>query len=141
MTELLSRSMVLNTMRRLIAIFLIAVLPVRAWAVDLMGVSMAAQALSTQSAPAEVAPNQVAMPPDCPVLAMGVDGPSDTGNPQEPVSPLCQGCTACQLCMAVVSGPPIVLTASEPQRHSRPAKGEHGFASASLRAWLKPPIG
>ena len=141
MTELLSSSKVLNTMRRLIAIVLIAVLPVRGWAVDLMGVAMAAQGLATQSAPVEIAPNQAAMPPDCPILAMGVDGSSSAGNPQEPVSPLCQGCTACQLCMAVISGPPIVLAAYEPERHSHPAKSEHGFASASLRAWLKPPIG
>lgn len=135
-------------MRRLLVIFLIALLPLRSWAVDVMGVSMAVQQLSARIAGvagAVASPDQAAMPSDCPILALanvksGV-GDSGAGDAHAPVSLLCHGCTTCQLCMTVFSGPSMVLAASEPLRHSRPVKGDFGFASASLRGWLKPPIG
>jgi hypothetical protein len=164
LTELIRRSKVPSVMRRLIVIFLIALLPLRSWAVDVMGVSMAVQQLSAQAAPAGsgdstriavfagavASPDQAAMASDCPILTManGKSGAGDfgagnssAGDAQAAVSLLCYGCTTCQLCMAVFSGPSTVFAASEALRHSRPVKGDFGFASASLRGWLKPPIG
>jgi hypothetical protein len=143
-------------MRRLIAIFLIVSLPVHGWAVGLMGMSMTVQQLTVQVTPAGESalantagaldvPGQAAMPPDCPLLAMtkaeSRAGGSGHDDAQEPVSLLCQGCTACQLCMAVACGPSMALCAAESLRHSRPVKGDPGFASASLPGWFKPPIG
>ena len=112
-------------MRRVFLILMIALLPVRGWATDMMGVVMAAQELSG----AETA---FSMSADCPMGATQTpdDGASDTH----------QGCATCQLCMALFTAntPVIVNIVSLPQAPQ--GRASISFTSAERAPGFKPPI-
>ncbi len=134
------------TMRRLFILLLVALLPLRAWAVEAMSVSMAAQAMSvaqTMSAEkpdfAASAETSAAYPGDCPMLG---DSPLANGDKstQGQISPLCKGCTSCQLCMAMASGQSAVTGSPRIKPVAPAALRKHGYASAELALGFKPPI-
>jgi len=101
-------------MHRLLLILLIALLPLRSLAGDVMAVhAVQAQAM------------QAAMPADCP-MQHGADG-------------LAASCGDCQLCVAVAD-----LQAQSPQilvglAHPAPSAAPVAFYSAPSRPGLKPP--
>ena len=133
-------------MRRVLLILMIAVLPVRGWAADMMGVAMAAHALSATLqiaghsshanevtfAPPNGAEAPFSMSSDCPMWAAQTAG-DDPSSSHE-------GCATCQLCMALVAGYAFVLirTASLPQAVQEFASIR--FTSAEHASGFKPPI-
>jgi hypothetical protein len=142
--------MIQTSMRRLFVIFMIALLPLRAWAADAMVVSMALRLLlPAQTASVSIPTSNSTMKADsqqesfaqteCPMLGQfTVDTAPDAG--QGSVSPLCKGCTTCQLCMALATwrATPIPTVPTLP--YATPLTGSSGFASADALAGFKPPI-
>jgi len=132
-------------MRHLFLIFLIAVLPVRGWAADVMTVAMAAQKLNAIKKVATGAESirstgqfgteiQAKMSADCPMLASGKATDKNTA------SPLCKGCTTCQLCMALVTGYPMMLIGAVPLPQATQGIASISFSSAERVPGFKPPI-
>ena len=130
-------------MRRVFLILMIALLPVRGWATDMMGVVMAAQALNAvqdvagnasdaQAGTPRSAETPFSMAADCP---MGVTQTSDDETPAS-----LQGCATCQLCMALFTAclPVIINTVSLPQAPQGLAS--ISFTSAERAPGFKPPI-
>ena len=129
-------------MRHLLLVLMIALLPVRGWAVDVMALSMAAgqlnaiesvtvESVDTRAAGQSESENQAAMPTDCPMQVQAADKAG---------AGVCHGCNTCLLCMAVVTGYPMALagTASLPQAEQ--AIGSASFTSAVRAPGFKPPI-
>jgi len=132
-------------MRHLLLVFLVAVLPVRGWAADVMTVAMAAQELNAIRIVASSAQStrvagqfdtemQASMPADCPMLA------SSAPTIDSKASPLCKGCTTCQLCMALVTGYPMMLIGAVPLPHATQDITSISFSSAERVPGFKPPI-
>ena len=126
---------VTDPMRHLLIILLIAILPVRGWAGERMAVSMAVQQLVVAAVePAEAT--------GCPMLGQAVKDATTatTDVVGESTSPLCKGCTTCQLCMALVTGyPPIPRIASQ-LPHATRLSSNVSFTSAERAPGFKPPI-
>ena len=137
-------------MRRFVLVLMIALLPMRGWAADIMAVSMAVQQLdavqSVQSgmdrgnaADVPVLQTPSSMSADCPMMAMLVGNiGSDTGDQTD--SPIFKVCTTCQLCMALameLSGSfefaPFVSAAP-------PVSRTIEFIGVTVSSALKPPI-
>ena len=129
-------------MRHLFLIVMIALLPVRGWAVDSMAVSMAARQLNAIESVTTEAINtgvkgqfdsetQATMPTDCPMQIQAVDN-TNAG--------VCQGCNTCLLCMAVVTGYPMTLAGAAPLPQAEQAFGSASFTSAERAPGFKPPI-
>ena len=141
-------------MRRLLLILMIALLPVRAWASDVMTVASAAQALNATENVATYALSTRAtahfnseigttltagMPFDCPLLAQVVRNPAqDKGG--NPFKPLCHGCNTCQLCMALVTGYPMVQVSAARLPQAVQHLAAISFTSAERAPGFKPPI-
>ncbi len=110
-------------MRTVVLILMIALLPLRMWAADGMGVRMAHAQIAV-----------AAMPADCPMMAMpgaGGESPDD--------APSSAHCTTCQLCAATACSPEVAIG-----QEAVPA-GPHQsltrrFHSAELAPDLRPPI-
>ena len=123
-------------MRHILLILMIALLPLRGWASESMAVSMAVQQLV-------VAQKQVAgkagMPADCPFL-VEVSEKSTTDTNGDAISPLCKGCTTCQLCMALVTGYPSVFGIAAHLPHATQLVTSVSFTSAVRAPGFKPPI-
>ena len=134
--ELIGRYTCLITMRRILIILMIALLPLRSWAGDLMAVSMSTEALTV--ATASIAVHQAsADAKDC----AGHSGPQSlTSDAIALDDGHCETCVACQICHSVafvnvISVPHGALegTVEETLLSSR-------FASATLADCVKPPI-
>ena len=134
--ELIGRYTSPITMSRILIIFMIALLPLRSWAGDLMAVSMSTEALT--AATASIAVHQVsADAKDC----AGHTGPQSlTSDAIALDDGHCETCVACQICHSVafvnvISVPHGALegTVEETLLSSR-------FASATLADCVKPPI-
>ena len=110
-------------MRRALLILLMTLLPLRGWAVDLMGVVMAGQANAVA---------QLSMPADCPMwTAPAVSDQKSTPH---------KACPSCQLCMALGLGHSTVLILEAPlPQAALPMAGIH-FSSAERAPDFKPPI-
>lgn len=137
-------------MRRFFLIVMIALLPVRGWASDMMTVSMLAQQLHAvqsaqsgidgQNASAQpVAQVQPTMSADCPMMAMLAGDRVRKAN-DETGSPVFKVCTTCQLCMGLVTGfsqlhPPLM-----PLPRAALLLGSVSFTSAERASGCKPPI-
>lgn len=123
-------------MRRFLLIFMIALLPLRGWASESMVVSMAVQQLAVAEKQAE---GDVARPAECPMWGQATN-PSSADISSQDISPLCKGCTTCQLCMALVTGyaPTFGLSAQLP--HAERVVGSVSFTSAERATGFKPPI-
>jgi hypothetical protein len=112
--------------KRLVILLIIALLPLRGWAGDLMSVQMAAGGL-----PAQVG----AMPADCPMLSVQVDAGDVSQAPTGPT-----GCASCDLCL------PMAELASQQfgvitfAAHTAPAIDGVDFCSAATALAFKPPI-
>ena len=130
-------------MRRVFLILMIALLPVRGWAADMMGVVMAAQELSAvhgiaangseaQAGKPNGAEKRLNMPADCPMGA--------TQTPDDGASNTHQGCATCQLCMALFTAntPVPIITISLPQAPE--GRASTRFTSAERAPGFKPPI-
>ena len=135
---------------------MIALLPLRGWASESMAVSMAVQQLVAAQ---EQTSGNAAMPVDCPFFGQVFKVPSidTTGNttgdtnsdaitdtatdtPGETLSPLCKGCTTCQLCMALVTGFAPTPVAATPLPHATRLAINASFTSAERAPGYKPPI-
>jgi hypothetical protein len=79
----------------------------------------------------------MAMPANCPFSAISQQVPADE---KGKLSPLCKGCTTCQLCMALTSGPDMSLVQANQLPEEPRALLQHGYASADRALQLKPPI-
>lgn len=129
-------------MRHLFLIVMIALLPVRGWAVDSMAVSMAARQLNAIESVTTEAINtgvkgqfdsetQATMPTDCPMQVQAADKAG---------AGVCHGCNTCQLCMAVVTGYPMTPVGATSLPQATPAIGSISFSSAEPAPGFKPPI-
>ena len=143
--ELLRKYTVNHTMRHLMLILMIALLPLRGWAADGMAVFMAAQQLvaienvayQAQETGADSpfdAELRVSMPANC-IMQMAQSHTPDIGSAQ-----VGHGCNACQLCMAVVTGYPTlpISTLTPPPVMQRTVS--ISFTSAERAPGFKPPI-
>ena len=139
-------------MRRLLLILMIALLPVRGWAADVMGVVMAAHELSVtlriaggagsaghlgsaneaKSVHPSGSETPFSMSPNCPMWAAQTTG-DDTSTSYE-------GCATCQLCMALVVGQPFVLSTSASLPQAAQEFSSVTFTSAERAPGFKPPI-
>ena len=153
-------------MRRLLLILMIALLPVRGWASDVMTVAHAAQQLNTTKLVAthslqtratatfdgyfEAKPASI-MPWDCPWRADNAaenveeSAAGNTGKAAQDGSgrlfkPLCHGCGTCQLCMALVTGYPMTLVTATYLPQAVVQSATISFTSAERAPGFKPPI-
>ena len=149
-------------MRRFLLILMIALLPVRGWASDVMTVASAVQQLSVAENTAELVATHAlqtraratfdgyfeakpasSMPWDCPWRAKnagdaaqdGIDSASDS-----PSNRFCNGCNTCQLCMALVTGYPMALVSETHLPQAVQHLTAIGFTSAERAPGFKPPI-
>ena len=126
-------------MHRLLIILMIALLPLRSWAGDVMAVSMSAHALAAASVAslATVAPQASADMQDC---AGHADTPSDTTTAGTVDNGHCKTCVTCQIChsIALVNVDVESLAAPDVGRLKSPSATP--FASAMLADSVKPPI-
>lgn len=129
-------------MRHLLLVLMIALLPVRGWAVDVMALSMAAgqlnaietiatEAINTGEKSQFYSESQASMPTDCP---MQIQAPDNTS------AGVCHGCNTCLLCMAVVTGYPMTLAGAASLPQAEQAFGSASFTSAERAPGFKPPI-
>ena len=129
-------------MRHLLLVLMIALLPVRGWAVDVMALSMAAghlnaienvtaEAIDTRATGQFESEKQATMPADCPMQMQATDSAGTVG---------CHGCNTCQLCMAVVTGYPMTPVGAASLPQATPAIGSISFSSAERAPGFKPPI-
>ena len=117
-------------MRTLVLILMIALVPMRMWAVEGMAVRMAAD----QSASAGISVME-SMPDDCPMMAKAkAETGSDDGGPQAATH-----CVACHLCAASACLPAVAFEQG-PAPTGPPAASLPAYASADLARDLRPPI-
>ena len=157
-------------MRRILLILMIALLPVRGWASDVMSVAHAAQQLNTTEFIATHALQTRAtaifygyfevksvssMPWDCPMAAGDVaSGAADVTDVTDVISAaqnrsgnrlltpksLCHGCGTCQLCMALATSMSLPVFDASTATYPVPLPHNSGFSSATLPPGFKPPI-
>lgn len=143
-------------MRRAILILMIALMPMRIWAFDMMAVSMAQQQLlaaqaaqSTsdaqswmdgQDSPAQsVEQAQASISTDCPMMFL-LTG-TQLGDAKSKVgSTVFKVCTTCQLCMGLVTGYAAPGPLLMPLPHAALWLGTTSFTSAERATGFKPPI-
>ena len=129
-------------MRHLLLVLMIALLPARGWAVDVMALSMATGPLNAiENVTAGVmdtrvigqfdSEKQAAMPADCPMQIQTADKAG---------AGVCHGCNICLLCMAVVTGYPMTLAGVASLPQAEQAFGSASFTSAERAPGFKPPI-
>ena len=137
-------------MRRVLLILMIALLPVRGWAADMMAISMAEQQLHVwqsiqagndgQTASAQPAVQvQSAMSADCPMMAMLAGQPVSDESGQAG-SPILKMCTTCQLCMALAADQSVELTLPSFVSHAPPVSRAVEFSGVTVASVFKPPI-
>jgi hypothetical protein len=127
-------------MRHYLIILMIALLPLRSWAGDVMAVSMATQVVT--SAGADVAAQRASADvKDCAghsgshseTTTAGADvGLADDGH--------CKTCVTCQICHSVALVSLDVLTSGAPEASRLKSPSAATFASAPLADSVKPPI-
>lgn len=144
-------------MRRLLLILMIALLPVRGWASDVMSVSHAAQQLNAfvlvathtqQTGASDTFNGHFAdksvpgMPWDCPMAAPLVASAAQdqSSNRLMPPKSLCHGCGTCQLCMALATSMSLPVFNASTAIYPVPLLHNSNFASATLPPGFKPPI-
>ena len=144
-------------MRRILLILMIALLPVRGWASDVMSVSHAAQQLNAIELVATHAlqtgatdtfnsylkdKSASSMPWDCPMAAPDVASAAQdrSGKRLMPPKSLCHGCGTCQLCMALATSMSLPVFDASTATYPVPLPHNSGFSSATLPPGFKPPI-
>ncbi len=111
-------------MNRLFIMLLIALLPLRGWAGDLMSVQMATSSLSPVAASA--------MPIDCPMLA--------NADPSSEAPSGTNGCTSCDLCLPMAEAVGSMIEVVAVAADASPPIGDVDFMSATSTPNLRPPI-
>lgn len=112
-------------MRTLVLMLLIALLPLRMWAAQDMGVRMAQEQM----------PSAQQMPPDCPMMAQAAaDEALDSESPASTAH-----CMACQLCAGAACVPDLAIAPASAPAGS-PLAASHRYLSAQLAPDLRPPI-
>ena len=125
-------------MRRFFVIILIATLPLRAWAGDMMAVGMMAKNVNMP-----VAAHLPCAEHDAGESGALQQSPDSTeASDASEVSPSahCDTCVACQICHSVALASPAILQAPAVTTPAQPASRSARFASALLAIGLKPPI-
>lgn len=114
-------------MRRWLLLLMIALIPLRGLAGELVGMSVSMNATTlhkaTLATTAQAMPTQ-AMPTDCPM---------HTGD-------AAQGCTACGLCVPMAEPAGALLQTANAAVHEQPPTPRVAFHSASLAPAVEPPI-
>ena len=123
-------------MRRYLIILMIALLPLRSWAGDVMAVSMSVQALTAASSDIVVQQASGAMEdcaghPDSESEAL-MEGAADDGH--------CKTCVTCQICHSVALVSIDVLASGPSDVNRLKSTSASTFASATLADSVKPPI-
>ncbi len=113
-------------MNRLIIMLMIALLPLRGWAGDLMSVQLATSGMLPLAASA--------MPADCPMLAKAKANPSS----QAPSG--VHGCTSCDLCIPIAEPVNTQLEVVAVTTDAGPPMRDVDFMSATSTPDLRPPI-
>ena len=143
-------------MRHAILILMIALMPMRIWAADMMAVSMAAQQLraaqTMQLAPIsqsgmdgqsssiqQVVQAQTPISADCPMMYL-LTGKQVGDAGDKAGSPVFKVCTTCQLCMGLVSGYALRGPLVTPLPQTALWVGTFTFISAERAPGFKPPI-
>lgn len=123
-------------MRYLLVALMIATLPLRGWAGNVMAVDMAAQQVMMAQAQAQ-AVDVVPMPADC---AMTMQTPTEAMQQASQTSSHCHSCDTCQLCLALATSSPVDWPASPISRHNAALHTGTTFSSAESASSFKPPI-
>ena len=130
-------------MRRVLLILMIALLPLRGWAADNMGLVMAVAEVSAHQSTVSAVPDAgpatsagaqtfLSMAADCPMRASpAADGDQSASH---------TGCTTCQLCMGVFTSQAFTLIGTTLLPQAPPGLGSTRFSSAERVAGFKPPI-
>ena len=128
-------------MHRVLLILMIALLPVRGWAADNMGLSMAVAEVIQRSSSvasessltsAQSTQSLFSMAADCPMrVSPAADGDQSASH---------TGCTTCQLCMAVFTSQVFTFIGTTLLPLAPPGLGSTRFSSAERAAGFKPPI-
>ena len=123
-------------MRHLVFALILALLPLRGWVADAMGMEMSVQKLQLAQAAAD-AP-AVSMPADCPMHqeAGAQGGDASTSSQGAP----CQSCDSCELCLPLTLAGSTAAPAPPSWPQAAPAGGGTRFASAERAARFRPPI-
>ena len=117
----------MGSMRRLLILILIVLLPLRGWAGNLMSVQMATSGVVS------VAVEAAAMPPGCPMQAHSeTDGSHPHGG--------MKNCVSCGLCIPLAELACVRLDIATFAGHVQPVIGDADFESISLAPTVKPPI-
>jgi hypothetical protein len=131
------------TMRRFLIVLMIALLPLRSWAGDLMGVSMSTQMLTTASANIAAkhadAKHASADMKDCADHA-GLHSAATSGDPEGTDDAHCKTCVTCQICHSVLLVDIALPTSVAPVPERLKAPSDATFVSATLADSAKPPI-
>ena len=125
-------------MRHFIVIVMIALLPLRSWAGDLMALSMTTHGL--QGASIELVTTTPQSSDEIQDCAGHPSSQSNATDTEAADNGHCKTCVSCQIChsVALVAIAPVSLDA--PELHNLMAASAFPFASASLADTVKPPI-
>lgn len=123
-------------MRHYLVILMIALLPLRSWAGDVMAVSMSTQALTTVSTELVVKHDSAAVE-DC---AGHSGSASDVSEAATAEDGHCSNCVTCQICHSVALVSIGVASAGTPEANRLGVSTAATFASAPLADSVKPPI-
>jgi len=122
---------IIDRMRTLVLILMIALLPLRTWAAEGMTVRMAhVQVLAAQDSSGE------SMPEDCPMMARGAADPA--GDPGTETGAGVH-CNSCHLCAAAAGTPHVSRAAGAGSAHA-PVRLGSRYLSADPTRDLRPPI-
>ncbi len=129
-------------MRHLILVLMIALLPLRTWAGDLMAIDMASGALAASASASDhaAAAGDAAAAHHQMTTASECEGHAGTSPTESAAQAHCKTCVTCQICHSVVilTQAPVVM----PPVLAPPASaiGAPRFASAERALSQKPPI-
>ena len=124
---------IIHSMRTIVLLLMIALLPLRLWAADGMAVRMA------QAEVAAAGASSAAMPEDCPMMVQGGQAGSAAMDHGDGGEAKPAHCVACYLCAAAASVPQARLDAG-PAPVGPAVRGAAHFRSAEIAPDLRPPI-
>jgi hypothetical protein len=122
----------MQTMSRLFILFLIALLPLRSWSVERMGLQMDGVVHSAQAQGAD----EAVMSAECAMhMQAAAHAEPSTDHPGDH-----KACQSCQLCMPLAALESTGALAMPSPAQPLPAAGSSRFASADTARCAKPPI-
>jgi hypothetical protein len=134
--ELPRPTLIIPSMRHILLVLMIALLPVRGWVGDVM----AAQMISDRLQPAAVAPAATETAhAECPGHA-AMAAQAGAPQPEAASHESCASCVTCQVCASVALLQPTAAQQPAALPLERPATGGAQFASAEPAPGFKPPI-